>query len=489
MKMKELERALDDERVSRKEQDKHYLEQFEHMLKLKKQKEALDLNLPKPLHKSKKYQKKLQKARKKSRQKKQRRKKSKPKGGIRIVGTQQLVDSYRETLNSERYSQREPPVVRPRKIQELINRGKPILPEDFKEIPGGEDLTWNQKLDIMRAALGGEKMPNYMRETQQKKVKFSRDSEYHDLRASNGFLEGDDQANYFKTFNTMNLANNEKIKINDKLNAPSPEEIYNNLYNKQKPRLSPKKKSPVKQIVAKDQNLDKIEAQLKEIRENLKPLINQFNKDIPARNPHAELMEVACGRLMKVHSEKLIETLIDELIEETIEALNQLEVDRKLKEESEKIKSLCYEINKNLRGIDVQQKHHFIDTNTLEKFHKKISVKENLRYLRKDDYMNLDMIQKEKRNAHFLADGPYEGYFAKKTDVRMLESEVKAIKLKAEARAKIISDNETFRKSDYIQGSEVVGEKIIEEVFKEVIAEFVKAQDQFVKLVVDAEFS
>lgn len=85
--------------------------------------------------------------------------------------------------------------------------------------------------------------------------------------------------------------------------------------------------------------LSSLEQQLASIRENLQPLMHQYQNIPFGGGPHAELMELATGRLIKVHSEKLNSLIIDDIIEETIHMLNGLESINERKRQERDLKS------------------------------------------------------------------------------------------------------------------------------------------------------
>lgn len=517
MKVRELEEQLVEEKKKRAKEDKHYLQQFDEMLKLKKQKEILDLKLPKPIHKSKSYQKKLNK-RKKSRGKKAKRKKSAKKlkkndNKVFMVSARKAVDTFRDSVISQRGGDRKSNPFVPETMRKMINRQQPILPDDFKNIPGGEDLTWNQKLDIMRAALGDKKMPDYLRNREMgstaKKVRFNRESDYHDLRNSNGFIDANATRKIgYRTYNMKHLSSMEarKLKGTPKIKVKSIDKYYEDLKRKslekkRKEREDAKGLGQKPKVVYvnnpnQNQNLDAIEAQLQNIRDNLKPLINQFNREIPARNPHAELMEVACGRLMKVHSEKLIESIIEDLVEENVYYLNEMETEHQRNQQSSKIRGLCDEMAKAFGQMEMVQRQHYLDLRGLERMHKDISknipVKDRYKLIQHEDFMGLNEIQNEKRKAHFLADGPFTDKFRfefQKQELKLRKSDEDRFRKNADDEKMLIVKDQTFRKKEYVDGVKVVTDKLMEELMIEVMEEFSRAQDVFVDTVIKAEFS
>jgi hypothetical protein len=61
------------------------------------------------------------------------------------------------------------------------------------------------------------------------------------------------------------------------------------------------------------------------MRGDLLPLMSRINQVGMERGPTADLLEISVGRLVKVHSEKVIELVIDDLVIEIIAILNHSE--------------------------------------------------------------------------------------------------------------------------------------------------------------------
>lgn len=103
--------------------------------------------------------------------------------------------------------------------------------------------------------------------------------------------------------------------------------------------------------------LSSLEQQLASIRENLQPLMHQYQNIPFGGGPHAELMELATGRLIKVHSEKLNSLIIDDIIEETIHMLNGLESINERKRQERDLKSALKQLMTNVGEMDINQRH------------------------------------------------------------------------------------------------------------------------------------
>lgn len=105
--------------------------------------------------------------------------------------------------------------------------------------------------------------------------------------------------------------------------------------------------------------IDNLEEVLKSIRFQLQPIIKQVNTMPFESGPHAELMELAAGRLLKVHSENLIELVIDDVLEETVHLLNGFEELEKRRKKERSMKEMMVGLIEGVGSMDVMQRHHY----------------------------------------------------------------------------------------------------------------------------------
>jgi len=411
---------------------------------------------------------------------------------------QRKIREYRKSASPLRHSIRS--FRRSQKGFQGINEG--ISPNDFEKIDGGENLTWGQQLNIMKAAIDPNTTQRHQRvslspqRTSVKRVSF---------RPKNGKIRSraslsPQREGKFRTYNTHTLPYTEDIEINDK--------IRHKLFE-----FEPHENRPIhpyaglyQENIKKEPNmtqLSMLETHLSKIRNDLKPLMDRFNRHLPeGKSPHAELMELCTGRLMKVHSENLIEMVIDDLLMEMVGCLNQSEKQRKVNFKNQEIKDLCMKMMNDLQEIDIDQRHEFlgfknggINTQTL------ISSTKNDRneYLKNQKIgeipmVNLDYIEYLKEDVKIggKMDGPYqnragllnpyENFVTIDTGILM-----KLIRdqIMREDRLKEIPH---FKKS-YVEGVKVVSDQILDDVMEEILNDFSKVQDEFVNEVIKSEFT
>ena len=77
------------------------------------------------------------------------------------------------------------------------------------------------------------------------------------------------------------------------------------------------------------------------MRSELLPLMNRINQQGVNRGPLAELLESSVGRMIKIHSEKVIDLLIDDLLIEIVAILNYSEEVKHRKMREKEVVSLA----------------------------------------------------------------------------------------------------------------------------------------------------
>ena len=330
-----------------------------------------------------------------------------------------------------------------------------IQKDNVADVLLANNLEWGEQLELMKQAVNPYPQSNKMN----KKLKKSPKKNYKNLKFGN---------------NQYEINNGEVIKHS----------------NQQINRAQQLKHQPQ----PLEDNLDQIgllEKQLAAIRENLKPVINQY-ASMPIQGPHADLMELAAGRLIKVHSENLLELLIDDLLEENIILLNNLETMESRQKQQFDLKNALNNLLTDIGDMDVNQRHHYqtaIESKHFFPTPKEIyQTKKDLEKTRKHFQGGFDTIHLLSRNIAEYG-GTEERYStADDMNVRLTMNPNLLMKL---IRDQIMHEDRIneipFLDPSYVQRAAKVGEMLIEDVIEEVLQVFMRAQDEFLTEVIKSE--
>lgn len=289
--------------------------------------------------------------------------------------------------------------------------------------------------------------------------------------------------------------------------------------------------------------LDGMHSQLHAIRQNLQPLIDQYQKqnylNQNSNQPYSELMEKTTGRLLKVQSEKLIELLIEDLLDELVKVLNSKEQEKKYGQELDLLQKYCKDMLVDVGDIDVIQRQNHLatlkgqniprtagdfkylsDFNTatngfqnvqdlhlsnLEmqnvqnslKFQQQLQsmgqsygitqdLKSGLSKAKIDEQLNL-IAQKTSK---FTDDGPYQDdqLYPYTYQLNVQPEETMQI-----VRDQIVSEDQRnqvqYLRKNYCEGMEAVSDKMMSEVLDQILQEVAEAQDEFVDEVIRTELN
>ena len=251
-------------------------------------------------------------------------------------------------------------------------------------------------------------------------------------------------------------------------------------------------------------NLDQIgllERQLAEIRENLKPVINQY-ASMPIQGPHADLMELAAGRLIKVHSENLMELIIDDLLTENIILLNNIETMEQRNKQQYELKNALNNLLSDIGDMDVDQRHHYQDTLHSKQFLATPREIKNAQKSQKNgnNFESRQHFQGGFDTVHLLSKNINTNNFASSPQRYYEDGDIDSMNVTLTMDPnfimKVIRDqimhedriNEIpFLNPPYVQRAAKVGEKMIDDVIEEVLEVFVRAQDEFLTEVIKSE--
>lgn len=294
-------------------------------------------------------------------------------------------------------------------------------------------------------------------------------------------------------------------------------------------------------------SLDGMHSQLRQIRENLQPLIDQYSKQSmlnSANQPYSELMEKSTGRLLKVQSERLIELLIDDLLVELVQVLNSKEQEKNYHQDLDLLKTYCKDILVDVGDIDVIQRQHHLNTVNLQNVPKSAgdfkylselngginglgsgfehvpkaenlhlsnlelkNIQDSLNFrkqlqemgqsygITQDLKYGLSKARVEEtggfnKTSKFTDDGPYENGSSFPYTYQLDMSPEDTMKI---IRDQIMAEdkrNETpYLTKNFAEGVDAVGEKLMSEIMNEVLEEVTKAQDQFVNEIIKSELT
>lgn len=108
----------------------------------------------------------------------------------------------------------------------------------------------------------------------------------------------------------------------------------------------------------KTADLASLEQQLQQVRKQLQPVVNSLRNEpaVPRLGPTAELVASSVGRLMKIHSEKLLEMVLDDMVVEMIAILNHKEEVQKRMEIDGDLQAMALAMCEELNKIDIDQR-------------------------------------------------------------------------------------------------------------------------------------
>ena len=270
-------------------------------------------------------------------------------------------------------------------------------------------------------------------------------------------------------------------------------------------------------------DLIRLEDQLSNIRNELKPLINQVNRWPKTQGPTAELMSASIGRLIKIHSEKMANMLIDDMLIEIIavlnakeesekriarevdvktmalalcDELNQIDVDQRLIFEganSKAVRTVSFQdYNTAQAGVGQYQRQPILDSNfALDLLHQPASEGRPYMTSNNEGHYNRDFDSKDLRKlastSMFVGKGPYKGDFSHQSKVAMPHDML--VKL---LRDQIMNEDAVQRvpylRRQNVAAMEIDSDRLIDEALEQVLREFEEAQDEYVQNVVKGEF-
>lgn len=277
-------------------------------------------------------------------------------------------------------------------------------------------------------------------------------------------------------------------------------------------------------------DIGRLENQLSQIRQNLKPIISQINKGTKNQGPNADLVAASVGRMIKIHSEKLTNMVIDDLLVEIIAILNQKEEmehrqgrDRDLKDMA---LALCEELNK----IDVDQRFLFesavnrpLNSQTmrpnpygrtehsalLNNSRPMPALNSNNfamnfihpndtsapRYQTTDSHLpNREFDQRSLNKLNLftnalLGKGPYKGPFPTSSESLALDPSLLMDTLRNQILNEDAVNTVPYLRKQNVQATCIDLDALIDECLRQVLKEVEEAQEEFVKNVVKEEFS
>ena len=288
--------------------------------------------------------------------------------------------------------------------------------------------------------------------------------------------------------------------------------------------------------------LNNMHVQLNTIRQNLQPMIDQYQKQnyLTDRNqPYCELMEKATGRLLKVQSENLIELLIDDLLIELVGFLNAKEQEKHYTQNLDVLADYCRDMLVDVGDIDVIQRQnhlgnlqngprtkedfkslsngthytgnfdnmHNVHLNNLEvkDAQDSLAFQKQLKSMAENYGITQDLQSgyslakiKETKNtyktARFLDDGPYQiqedHSGSSKSEIYLhMDPQDTMLIVRNQIMAEDQRNKVQYLRGNYCEGMEVLGDKLIEEILLEVLDELGKAQDAFVNEVIKSELN
>jgi hypothetical protein len=371
------------------------------------------------------------------------------------------------------------------------------MPNDFNKIEGGQNLTWGQQLNIMKAAIDPEAQHQQRYSSPQRhSTKTQRKTITTQIQAH---PQSQTQNGKFKTYANQTLYKTEPLQIDHTIHGnldfqirPHQEVKHPNSYLKfQKPQQTPSNLT----------QLDMLEAHLSKIRTDLKPLIDKFNPHLPqGRSPHAELMELCTGRLLKVHSENLIELIIEELLMETVDCLNKSERERQKNFKKWEIKNLCSKMLQGLREIDIDQRHVYLGMNNMNteefvnNFGKTGELAQKSWKLAQRPLFDLGVIDYYRENEQIgeKREGPYKnraGLLNRYENFVTIDSEVLMKLIRDQIMREDKLQEIPFMRKSYVESVKMLGDQIMNEVLEEILNDFSKVQDEFVNEVIKSEFT
>ena len=502
--LKIAEDRLEDEAWRDRQDGNHFMAKFEGLLSLKKQrdwkKNFKGGKVVEPVYKKdKEYQARLVGKKPKKRQKSPKSQKSR-KGSLRPTSAKMRSVSRRGSVaRSSRGSKRRSSVMRPSvgAKKKVLHVANPWDPYHMGEMKGAENLTWGQQLDVMKATLGGKKYPNGVKKALEAPTR---------RRSISG-----SQARRSVRFSAKSV----KGAREDSVESGCPPTMDKNAYrllqysknqNQPKSQKSPKKGYKSSKSGLKLSEFDKIELELHSIRQKLQPLLLNFQNNIPSRQPHAELMELCAGRLIKVHAERVIEQLIDDLLYETVENLNKIEYMQKMDKNQKYIKRMCGQLLGEVNDIDVDERHQWLnfEAGKILKIAKnrfaEVGAKNGVpgsgdglgsALLDYAGSLNLEGVRRDLRN---VKKGPYRAEsgldYPAMIQLKITDEFVRYVTRKAQATriANEKSEKGRIRTLEYQQAVELVSEDIMADLFKEVMKEVDEVEKEFVDEVINTEF-
>ena len=262
-------------------------------------------------------------------------------------------------------------------------------------------------------------------------------------------------------------------------------------------------------------DINRLENQLKGIRNELGPIIQKLNTGLPSAGPNVELISASIGRLMKIHAEKLVNMLIDDVLVETISVLNTKEEMEKRRGREEEVKAMALALCEELNQIDVDQRFVFqkdveasrklnpftkgyqnaptsgtpvLPSNfALDVIHDMNEGYDGNARMPIRDFDRRDLMRFDKMS-ELMGKGPYKLDFADPTHITMDHNLLMKI-----LRDQIMNEDRpgkpAFLRSQNQQAIELELNQIIDEELDGVLKLFEEAQEEFVRNVIKDEFS
>lgn len=283
-------------------------------------------------------------------------------------------------------------------------------------------------------------------------------------------------------------------------------------------------------------DLGRIENQLNNMRQELKPIMKALNKPNRKGGPTVDLMQASVGRLMKIHSDKLVNMMVDDMIVEMIAILNEKEEMEHRRHREKDVKDMALALCDELNQIDIDQRfiheanknganrpgqssqgyqglHHIKQTPIPHDFglqilhgdSSNIPVRsgaapgqasmtynhysgKNLPLSYPVDIASAQGLKSHQMANAFISKGPYKDQFAPRTKLSFSAEQIQPI-----LRDQIMNEDRLnkipFLRKANAEASAVQIDHIVDSLLGEVMQEMEQAEEEFVKGVIKGEFN